>query len=439
MLRRATALAFWTLLLAAAVGDAQSVRGRIVDAETGREVDAGTSVQLVNARGAVAAEAVSIASGFFRLLVHDPGAYTLRATHIGYRVTETEIVLRRGEELVIDLRLAVSAITLEPLTVTARRNDPRHDATREGMLARAALMPPIGNRRVVRSTDAEMESSATVTDMLSWFTLRPRCRVVFWNGSLIEHAEMAQSLLDDPLVRHLEAVEYYTFWSEAPQEFQQIPAYMRDVPSNCNVLALWPARGYVGFVGKDVPFRGRLSIGAAAQRITGRYAPDAAIASGAAFEWPFYKGLAATVHVRRAAPPLAAATIAELTAALGSGAAQPGERHVDVWSAAAGTQLYLWRHAPLRPAVAIRVLTAQRSFNPFRVPGARDVQSRGRGVGFSVGVERPVGHALSALAAFDYDRISFDAYGPLERPGFTTAATWTTAALRFGFGYAIVR
>jgi hypothetical protein len=103
------------------------------------------------------------------------------------------------------VELGRQAIALEPITVTGRREDPRHAATFEGFLARRAEARPVGPDRVVLSTDPEMAAVMSVSDVLRWFPRARGCLIVFLDGRRTSWPvlEMSTSLF--------EGVEFYQY------------------------------------------------------------------------------------------------------------------------------------------------------------------------------------------------------------------------------------
>jgi hypothetical protein len=151
--------------------------------------------------------------------------------------------VRLGPEelLVVDIALSEAAILLDPLIVTARRRDPRRDATYEGLYARRSEFPRVGARRVVLYTDLEMRSMR-VRDVLRWMEGKPSCRIVYWNGMLVNSALMAQAWIDDTSAASLEGLEFYESALDAPDVFRDVPGYMRD--HYCPVISQRVAVGY---------------------------------------------------------------------------------------------------------------------------------------------------------------------------------------------------
>jgi hypothetical protein len=117
----AAALAFVLTGAVSATSSAQVVSGRVLEAGSSRPVDAAVVSLLANGRSLVSVESDS--AGFFHLPVPRPGRYGLRVERLGYATAlsdSLEVGSRENVEIVI--RLGVTAVPLDPLTVVERRS-----------------------------------------------------------------------------------------------------------------------------------------------------------------------------------------------------------------------------------------------------------------------------------------------------------------------------
>jgi hypothetical protein len=98
--------------------EAQSVSGRLLDAESGRPIPTAAIALL---RGdTVVASTTSNLEGVFVLNAPRPGSYRIRAEHIAYQPSTGEsMAIGENERLILDLRMSVAAIALEAVTVVA--------------------------------------------------------------------------------------------------------------------------------------------------------------------------------------------------------------------------------------------------------------------------------------------------------------------------------
>lgn len=106
----------------------QVVRGAVLDESTGTGVE-GATVALIGPTGD-GSRAVTDSTGRFTLSGRGLGDYLLHVSRIGYRaVTTPSLLLDRSDTVEVAIRVAVEAVPLAPLTVTARAGpvtvDPR--------------------------------------------------------------------------------------------------------------------------------------------------------------------------------------------------------------------------------------------------------------------------------------------------------------------------
>jgi hypothetical protein len=230
--RLLTAAIISSILTQAAAG--QSIRGRVVTTD-GRGLEGAAVTALLG--GNLVARTFSDSTGSFFVVLRDPGDYLLGVSLLGFRSVDS-VRVRVGPKEAVDvtIRMDVSPVRLDPLTINARRADPRHLATYEGFYARRELAKPIGPSRVLVRSDPEMVNAGTINDVLLW--LPPaRCVAYYINGHLTES-------FADISVPFLEGIEFYRDHLDAPLD-------MRGFNSHCgrsgrspmwSVLALWLRR-----------------------------------------------------------------------------------------------------------------------------------------------------------------------------------------------------
>jgi hypothetical protein len=142
------ALTFTCLMLIAHVDilTAQTASGRLLDAHTDQPIP-GATVVLVDRHDDIIRTSVTGPDGVFALSASSEGRYRLRAEAIGYMVTRFPPVdLVAGEILELELRLAIDAIPLEPLTVVGDRSALVFDARLErvGYYERRSMWQHLG-------------------------------------------------------------------------------------------------------------------------------------------------------------------------------------------------------------------------------------------------------------------------------------------------------
>ncbi|HEX2077209.1 MAG TPA: carboxypeptidase-like regulatory domain-containing protein [Longimicrobium sp.] len=110
-------------LLGARPVHAQTVRGTVVDAESGHPV-AGAVVVLLDQDGRRHGAVLSGPAGEYRLDAPRAGAYVLRAERVGYQsITSLLLRLAEGETVVHRLEAGAAGIVLEPVQARGRARD----------------------------------------------------------------------------------------------------------------------------------------------------------------------------------------------------------------------------------------------------------------------------------------------------------------------------
>jgi hypothetical protein len=246
------------LLLGHGALSAQTVSGRVTDAASAAAV-ADADVVLRTAQGATVATRRTDAEGRFTIAAQTAGEYQLGVLHVAFlELPPLAVRLGASEIVLVDIRLSASAIPLDPITVTGRRHDARHDASLAGMLARRELYPPHGSRRVLLHGDPELATATRVADVLHRLPQSLAgggCRIFYWNGNLVRTPTEALMLSETP-PQHISAIEYYRTWHDAPHAYRDAPMSIRS-PTFCSVVALWtgadlgqpgpPRRGLLGY------------------------------------------------------------------------------------------------------------------------------------------------------------------------------------------------
>jgi hypothetical protein len=113
-------MAAGALLLPSHPAQAQVIMGRVLVAGDTVGVD-GANLTLVNARGQPLLRIQSDEDGNFRIPVPEPGRYEIQADRIGFTAIRSGFFGVDREILEIELRMAQTAIPVEPINVVARR------------------------------------------------------------------------------------------------------------------------------------------------------------------------------------------------------------------------------------------------------------------------------------------------------------------------------
>ena len=217
-----------------AVLNAQLVRGRVLNAAN-REPVAGVQIVM---RGTVNASALTDSTGWFRIGLAAPGEYTFRTSIIGYLPIEQKLAVNPGEELIVDVSIAPTAIPLNPITIVARGT-----ATGlAGFYARAEATKRIGGGTVLMKADIERRN-ATRTSHL--FSMVSGTRIVgdtirFGRGGVpcrpqvyVDGLAYSNGVVDIP-PETIAGIEAYRSGSQMPSQYGD--------RTGCGVVLIWTER-----------------------------------------------------------------------------------------------------------------------------------------------------------------------------------------------------
>lgn len=212
-----TLLSLAVLLATVAPVSAQSIRGRVLDAEQGSGIPA-AEVIVSRPGGVLAARVQSDSTGAFVVRLREAAGFWIRAAALGYTPGDSSWVsLESAMEMVeVELRLAPGPLAVEGLTIVARGLDLRHRATFGGFLDRHTTALDVGSARVLSIDDPEMATAGNVGDVLKWLpTERAGCTVVWVDG-------VVQPFLDIErfVMQGVAGIEFYVSQMDAPLEFR---------------------------------------------------------------------------------------------------------------------------------------------------------------------------------------------------------------------------
>jgi hypothetical protein len=154
-----------------------TVSGRVLN-PAGEPVE-GAAVTATPAAGGRARRASSGEDGAYRITGLAPGAWTFRATRLGFAPAVEEVAVRAGEQRV-DLRLPDQAVVLDPVEVRSRRDSERERTrfeTEAGVTTRVItgdeikMLPGLGEADVLRAVEV-LPGVVTTSDFSSAFNVR---------------------------------------------------------------------------------------------------------------------------------------------------------------------------------------------------------------------------------------------------------------------------
>lgn len=244
---------------------AQTIGGRLLDADSGQPIDLGVLV-LLTEEGDTAGLTASTADGRFSIAADEPGSFTLLASALGYAQRE-EGVFELGEDSRIDIefRIPPRPMDLEGILVPTDAPVSSHPLIRNGFVRRYQrglghfLTPPDMQRTVYRDTESlfymipgvrvapsmryvmggrAMLGPSTETVLMrnpfesGWCTPK-----VFVDGIRTQYRPGIGGTLSDLVpVGWIEAVEIYSRLSQVPPEYSA----MEGKP--CGVILFWLKR-----------------------------------------------------------------------------------------------------------------------------------------------------------------------------------------------------
>jgi hypothetical protein len=243
--RTALLLGFLTACPGPGAAAAQLVRGSVVEHESRRPV-AGATLTVREHERFVAA-ATSDDAGRFLLRLPRAGEYVVSVEHVAFRPRTLPLPgVDEDEEVTILVELAIAAVELQPIRVTARR--PAGASFLDGLYARAAVRRPRNDGRTILREDMQDRSVSQVSDYLAQVpglllrnlrggrerypvllrSGRQCLPTVYLNGSLID----ARDIDTFAVPGSLEGIEVYNQGDE-PVEYRDLD------PLGCGVILLW--------------------------------------------------------------------------------------------------------------------------------------------------------------------------------------------------------
>lgn len=155
------ALGLW---LAASTAAAQSLSGRVLNDASGNPLE-GVHVVLLDTEGRTFGETFSDEMGAFRLVVPRAGSWVVAADLIGYGPIESDPVeVAADERLILEIRMGVEAILMDPVVVTSRISHMNADI--QAFYNRVERGRTSGIGRFVTRDDIEREVPSEPSDLL---------------------------------------------------------------------------------------------------------------------------------------------------------------------------------------------------------------------------------------------------------------------------------
>ncbi len=223
-------------LLAAAPANAQIVMGQVRDAGTGEPV-VGATITLADTLAAPQRRVLSNSAGQFIITHTAPGQYLIQAGRLGYATIESSaIAIAEGEVVEVEVRLAVEAIPIEPLTVVVRRRETQRERDLRGYFERteATNETNIGSTQIYTREELAQWDGFSLEDLFRFY--------VRWNASrqncdpkvFLDGRQRYGPFLEDlqfMTVANIEGIELYPGLGLGEGRFWN--------PEGCGIVLIW--------------------------------------------------------------------------------------------------------------------------------------------------------------------------------------------------------
>jgi hypothetical protein len=246
---------------------AQSIRGTVMDEADDRPLDA-VHLVLLDSAGTTLGETLSDEDGWFVLAPPEPGRWIVAADLIGYGDMRSELLdVERGEQLTVEIRMAVEAVALEPLVVVGRisymNGDLRSFYERMSRGRRSGLgdfisREDIENRGPLEASDlfrgrAGVRAVRGRTGYGAGLRMAGGCvPAIYIDGTHINRFNPYDSLDDYVAVQAIEGIEIYRGAGSQVDRFYD--------PRGCGLILVWTKRGVAEGEGRPFSWK-RLVIG----------------------------------------------------------------------------------------------------------------------------------------------------------------------------------
>jgi hypothetical protein len=203
------------VLLLPGAAAAQVVRGSVIEEESESPI-ANVEVLVRDTAGGSIASTRSDAEGHFLIELEVVGTFNIVFRHLAYaEVTSRNIAVRPGEDVLLQVRLSVEAMELDPVTVIARRypNDPRL----RDFYDRAGNFAATGRGRIIMRDDLDAIRPVHTSNIINTLPPRYRCSTVFVDGLIVDDARFLDSVIRPD---EIEGIEAYNDRVHIPLQYQ---------------------------------------------------------------------------------------------------------------------------------------------------------------------------------------------------------------------------
>jgi hypothetical protein len=210
----------------------------------------GVELMLVDTAGATISRSGSDERGRFTLRVPRPGGFFLQATRMGFATVRAPVRIREREVVEVEVRMAMEAIRLDPLEVTARREI--RQGTLDEFYDRMARMKEKGRGQFLTAEQIKNFGGSDIALLLQTVPGVWARHNGAGNGYSIELRSMGRPCRPDLYLDGLPMSGGHTYpWDLEGVEvyrgpFEPVDGYW---PSRCGAVFLWRKKDW------GIPFR----------------------------------------------------------------------------------------------------------------------------------------------------------------------------------------
>jgi hypothetical protein len=228
---RTVLLATLLVLLAGSMANGQVfVHGTVANTDSARLV--GARVQISDSTGRTTYNAVTDSAGGFGIRLGAPLValrFRVTAEMLGYRTTTTMLTVEDRQEVDVALTMAVAAIPLEPLRVSARRRYTR--TMRDEYFDRAERVKRMGGGTIVERHQLERRAGSTINTIVTEnYPSRTCPPSLFIDGLRATPDDLRMTPTST-----VEGIEIYRNQTQVPVEYQG--------RSTCGAVLIWTQIG----------------------------------------------------------------------------------------------------------------------------------------------------------------------------------------------------
>ncbi len=229
---RKLALATTLLLLSASAIAAQViVQGTVVNTDSARL--AGAHIEMADSSGRIRHTAATDSSGNFVIRLAAPlraARFVMVAEMIGYQSTRTELMVEDRQVVDVVLTMAVAAIPIEPLRVSARRRYTR--TSRDEYYDRADRVRRMGGGTIIDYDQLQRRMGSSIPSLVAeQYPGVRNCPPSYFIDGMRATGDDVRTLS----VTSLEGIEIYRTAGQVPVQYQN--------RASCGAVLLWTQVG----------------------------------------------------------------------------------------------------------------------------------------------------------------------------------------------------